>query len=657
MDFFQHQDDARKSTNRLVFYFGIAVVAIVVSVYFASSAAFFFLQGGAKDPNLAFDWFDLDRFVLYAGGTLLVISLASLYKTWELGGGGRSVAELLGGRPLDPNSANPQERRLLNIVEEMAIAAGLPVPTVYLMDKEEGINAFAAGFQAQDAVIGVTKGTMEILSRDELQGVIAHEFSHIFNGDMRLNIRLMGVLHGILVLALIGYFILRTSFYSGGGRRRDSNGGGGAAAALPLIGLTLVIVGYTGVFFGRLIKSAVSRQREFLADASAVQFTRNPDGIGGALKKIGGLSRGSIVVSPNAEQASHFFFSDGKFGKTKSALSGVSHFNFLATHPPIGERIQRIQPQWDGEFPKVDPTKRLRPEPERETSKQKAEKRAEKLFKLLPVHLTAMVGTLDQAHLDYAKALLERIPEKVRLAAREPASARAVVLAVIADRDPEIRQTQIAAVNAADALLVEETVAFAQLLEDAPQETRLPLIDLTLPALKRLSESQYRTFKDLTEAFIRADQQIDLFEYALTHVLERHLAPAFTRVKPPKVAYNSLGALGKEVSLLLSALAYGGHPEDGEAAAAFAAGAKELDGPRLALVARERAGLSAAATALAKLDQVSPKLKKELMSAFLACVAHDGQITLAEGELLRTVADALGLPLPPFLPGQQLFES
>ena len=650
MDFFQHQDEARKSSNRLVVLFGFAVIGIVLSVYFSISALFFWGQASASgsDPNYSFDWFDLDRLVFFAGSTLLVILLGSLYKTWRLSGGGQSIAELLGGRPLAPNTTDPLERRVLNVVEEMAIASGVPVPTVYLMDGEESINAFAAGFTPQDAVIGVTRGTLELLSRDELQGVIAHEFSHIFNGDMRLNLRLMGVLHGILVIALIGYFILRTTMFRGSSRGRN-----GGAAALPLLGLVLVVLGYIGVFFGRMIKSAVSRQREFLADASAVQFTRNPDGIGGALKKIGGLAEGSVIMSPNAEQASHFFFSDGKYGKVRAALAGVSHFAFLSTHPPLKDRIRRIDRGWNGRFLDVDKSAVVRPEPTQPIAT--TEQKAAKLFKLLPLHLTALIGTLDQDHLTYAHKLLAGIPEEVRNAVHEPSAARAVVLALLVDGDEEIRARQIQAVAATkDGALLQETQTMVSLLGNATRETRLPLVDLAVPALRRLSPSQYGEFMNLIDVFIKADQQIDLFEYTLMHVLARHLEPTFKRVKPPRVDYYGLAGVRNECSVLLSAIAHAGHPDENEAKNAFATGAKELNGITLELVPRAQAGLAGAKAALEKLDRVSPKLKKELMRAFIASVAHDGKVTVSEGELLRTIADALSLPMPPFLPGQEI---
>lgn len=649
MNFFQHQDEARKSTHRLVVFFILAVIAIVLSVYLAVSAAFFWGEASAagSNPNYSFDWFDLDRFVFLAGGTLLIILVASLYKMWRLSGGGHTVAELLGGRPLSPNTTDPHERRVLNVVEEMAVASGLPVPTVYVLDREESINAFAAGFSPQDAVIGVSRGTIELLSRDEMQGVIAHEFSHIFNGDMRLNIRLMGVLHGILVIALIGYFILRS------GLRGSSRNRGGAAAALPLIGLILVVVGYVGVFLGRIIKSAVARQREYLADASAVQFTRNPDGIGGALKKIGGLAEGSVIMSPNAEQASHLFFSDGKYGKVRAALSGVSHFAFLSTHPPLKDRIRRIDPGWNGRFLDVDKSAKMRPEPQRGQATQ--EDKAAKLFKLLPLHLTALIGTLDDAHMSYAQKLLAEIPPEVRDAVHDPSGARAVVLALLADSDAQIRTRQLEAVTETqDADLIQQMELMVALLGEAPRETRLPLVDLAVPALRRLSPAQYAAFLSLTDVFIKADQQIGLFEYTLMHVLERHLEPTFKRVKPPTVEYYGLSALRTECSVLLSAVAHVGHPDESEAMQAFAAGAKELEGISLGFAKRDQAGLAGVKDALDKLDKISPKLKKELMRAFIASVAHDGKVTVGEGELLRAIADALSLPMPPFLPGQDL---
>jgi Zn-dependent protease with chaperone function len=639
MNFFRHQDEARKASRKLLVYFALAVLATILSVHLAASFLFFWVN-----PKIAFDWWNLDRFVFFAGGTLLIITAGSLYKIWRLSDGGHAVARLLGGRPIDPNTPDPKERRALNVVEEMAIASGLPVPTVYLLPNEEGINAFAAGFTPQDAVIGVTRGTIDLLNREELQGVIAHEFSHIFNSDIRLNLRLMGVLHGILVIALIGYYILRAS---GRAATRSRKGG---AAAIPLAGVALVVIGYVGVFFGRVIKSAVSRQREFLADASAVQFTRNPDGVAGALKKIGALEQGSLIMSPHSEQASHFFFSDGKLGRVRTALAGA-RFDFLATHPPLKERIRRIEPRWDGAYPKVEPV----PADEREREPPRAEAAARKVFASLPAQLTALVGTLDQEHLAYARGLLSRIPDPVRAAAYDPSGARAVVLALLADRTPAVREKQLGPIKSAgDPQLEKETRELASLLESSPRETLLPLLDLTLPALRRLSPAQYDAFKALVDGFIRADRKMDLFEYTLTHVLKRHLEPTFTRTRRAATDVYSLAALRKECSVVLSAVAHAGDRDASAAGRAFNEGAKEIGDVPLLFTPRSEAGLSGVEEALTKLDRLAPKLKAQLMRAFIASVASDGKVTAGEGEVLRAIADALGLPMPPFLPGQEL---
>ena len=338
MDFFAHQDQARKHTKVLVVYFVIAVACIIASVYLASLVIFYGTQSqqqpGNPTPELVL-W-DPKIFLYAMLGTLGVVIVGSLYKTVELAKGGSAVAESLGGRLISPNPTNPDERKLRDVIEEMAIASGVSVPKIYVLDEDEGINAFAAGHAPGDAAIGVTRGCMTLLNRDELQGVIGHEFSHLLNGDMRLNLRVMGVIFGILCLAVIGRILL----YSRG--RRDKN-------PLMLLGLALIIIGAIGTFFGRLIQAAISRQREFLADASSVQFTRNPAGLSGALQKIGGV--GSRIESPHAGEANHMFFSDGL---------GKSFFRMMDTHPPLEERIRAIDPGWDGKFKQVSGSQSLK---------------------------------------------------------------------------------------------------------------------------------------------------------------------------------------------------------------------------------------------------------------------------------------------------------
>ena len=275
----------------------------------------------------------------------MVIALGSLYKVSELASGGEVVAHMMGGRLVDPQTTDLAERRLLNVVEEMSLASGVPVPPVYVMDNEPSINAFAAGFRPADAVVTVSRGCLQYLTREELQGVLGHEFSHVLNGDMRLNLRLIGMVYGILVLSIIGYFVMRSAGWVGSSSRSSDDRRGDNRAAIFFIGLALYILGYLGVLLGNIIKAAISRQREFLADASSVQFTRNPGGLAGALKKIGGLAEGSRINDPHAHEISHMFFGD--------AFAG-SIFNLFATHPPLEERIRLLDPNFDGSYPAVE---------------------------------------------------------------------------------------------------------------------------------------------------------------------------------------------------------------------------------------------------------------------------------------------------------------
>ncbi|TJY55952.1 peptidase M48 [Sinimarinibacterium sp. CAU 1509] len=330
MDFFAHQAQARQHTTVLVVYFVIAIVCIIASVYIASAMIFHATQTQAPAGAVwtGFVLWDPQLFLYVVIGTLSVVLAGGLYKTLALSKGGSAVAEALGGRLLDIDSVNPDERKLRNVVEEMAIAAGVPMPKIYVLDNDAGINAFAAGHAPQDAAIGITGGGMRLLDRDELQGVIGHEFSHLLNGDMRINIRIMGVLFGIVCLAVIGRLLL----YSRGGGGRGRN-------PMMFIGLALIVIGALGIFFGRLIQAALSRQRELLADASAVQFTRNPAGLSRALQKIGRV--GSQIGSVHAAEANHMFFENG--------LS-KPFIGWMATHPPLEQRIRAIDPSWTGTF-------------------------------------------------------------------------------------------------------------------------------------------------------------------------------------------------------------------------------------------------------------------------------------------------------------------
>jgi len=631
MDFFAYQDEARRKTALLIVYYAIAVVLIVLGVYLAFAGIFVGARAKATgEVDLARLW-NPDMFVWVTGGTLMVVILGTVFKISQLAGGGAAVARMLGGRTISGNTRDADERKILNIVEEMAIASGTPVPQVFILDNEPGINAFAAGVTPGNAVVAVTRGCVQQLSRDELQGVVAHEFSHIMNGDMRLNIRLMGVLNGILVIAITGYWIMRSTMHSGRSRSR----GKGNSAPIALLGLALMGIGYVGVFFGKLIKSAVSRQREFLADASAVQFTRNPAGIAGALKKIGGFKAGSRIRSPNAEEASHFYFGNGL---------GRSFLNMMATHPPLEERISRIDASFEAESEAG--TAAAAPAPAAVSGFAAGGER----LAADPDEVVARVGAPKAEHLAYAREIVSQIPEPLAVAVREPFGARAAVYALLLSDDGTVRSAQMARLKmSADELVYEEARNLRREVAGLNATFKLPLVDLAMPALKELSASQYEQFRANVDVLVKADEEIDLFEYALRGVLKRHLDPAFGKAKPAVIQYYDMKPLLKPAGELLTCLAYWGAEEQREAQRAFGSGVSRLQVETApAMGAVETAGLDAVDSALVRLAGASPALKKNIVAACTACIAADGKVTVEEAELLRSVADSLDCPLPPF---------
>ncbi|MCK5849473.1 MAG: M48 family metallopeptidase [Kiritimatiellae bacterium] len=638
MDFFERQETARRKTSILIVYYVLAVVFIMLGVYLAFAGTLLVAQTKEGDAFLFSQLWNPELFAWVIGCTFVIVVGGSLFKISQLGSGGKAVAEMLGGSLVNSNTRDSHERKILNVVEEMAIASGTPVPPVYMMAGEQGINAFAAGFTPADAVIGVTRGCVENLSRDELQGVIAHEFSHILNGDMRLNIRLIGVLHGILIIGMMGFWMFRISLYSGHSRSRNEKGN-----KLPfvLLGLIIMVIGYVGVFFGKLIKSAVSRQREYLADASAVQFTRNPDGIGGALKKIGGFKRGSCLAASNAEEASHFFFANGLTS---------SFMNLMSTHPPLDERIRRIDPSFTHE----------------EGSSSGATKasagvaglsgfaaNAVKDFRVDPDDVVASVGAPMAEHLDYASGLIASLSDRLLESVREPFGARAVVYALLLDANSDVRDIQISSLNEnADVAVCDETMKIIPLLEGLDNRLFLPLVDLAMAPLKSLSLNQYQSFCDNVQRLVEADENVDLFEFALQRMIVRHLEPTFKKIRPPSIKYHNVDSISIECGKLLSCLAYWGADDVASAEAAFKKGLQVLiSGSEFTLDPLAECGLSAVDMVLSSLSLASPMVKKLIIKASVACVASDGKVTIEEAELLRAIADSLGCPVPPFLAG------
>ncbi|MEE2674950.1 MAG: M48 family metallopeptidase [Myxococcota bacterium] len=636
-DFFELQDDARRNTGRLIALFVLAVIAICFSLYGLAVIVFGY-EGRdpyTGDPHFQLLWWNPELLVQVSFATLLVVGGGTLYKLAQLRAGGSFVAESLGGRLVHANSSDPVERKLLNVVEEMAIASGTATPPVYLLEEESGINAFAAGFTIDDAVIGVTRGAVEQLPRDELQGVIAHEFSHILNGDMRLNLRLMGVLHGILLLGIIGYFLLRSSMFAGGGRRsgRDNSG-----TALVVVGGGLMLIGFVGTLFGNLIKASVSRQREFLADASSVQFTRNPGGIAGALKRIGGAAEGSEVQNPAAPEASHMFF-----GRATSGFNAL-----FSTHPPLAERIERLDPSWSGS---------LVAEATAEGGQSHLASGFAGAAEAGPTGIEH-IGQPSLQHLEYANTILTAIPESLRDAAHDAYGARALVYALLLQPDAEIRSAQLDALaRHADPGVFRETQQLLSRVDALDPVLRLPLVDTSLPALRELSPTQYEAFCRNLQALVEADARLDLFEWTLQRLLVQHLRPAFAPSPPQRVRYRSLRPLENACRVLLSALAHAGRGSPEEMQRAFALGAQRLQLPPQGLLPPEDAGLAQIDRSLDRIAAAAPKLKRAIVYAAADCIQADERITSVEADLMRAIADSLGCPMPPLLPGQSLVAS
>jgi Zn-dependent protease with chaperone function len=643
VDFFAAQDAARRQSRRLMVLFGAAVAAIIGVAYLPLHVTIGPGPGAPPDPGLL---------AAVAAVLLLVIGAGSAHRTGQLRAGGAAVATGAGGRFVPPASTDPAERRLLNIVEEMALASGVPVPIVFVLDAEEGVNAFAAGHTIHDAAIAVTAGALRLLDRAELQGVVAHEFSHILNGDMRLNIRLIGLLHGILLLTIAGRGLLHGAGGSGRGWTRRRRGGD---VQLALVGAALVIVGSVGVAAGKLIRAALSRQREFLADAAAAQFTRDPGGLAGALRKIGAVPRGSHVDSHRAEELSHLFFASG-FRR--------SVFGALDTHPPLEQRIRRLDPAWDGRYP-VSPALARPPLSRRAQGTPGAAAFVASVgptgptgptgpitpVAAAPAALLAATGAPSADHLAQAQRFLAGLPPELSAAAHDAREAQALIFALLRSKDPVVAEAERAVLRSfGGAALVAAVDALVPPVRALGGAARLALLDLALPALHALDGTHRATFRRAVHQVVRADGEATLFEYALARTLARHLAGPGDP-PPPARALHSLRPLREDVQALLSALAWSDAADATSARAAFTAAVQRLP-PGVGHLQLQPAGppdLARIDRALRRLEAGSPGVRGRFLDACAHAVAHDGVVTGAEAELLRAVAEGLDCPIPPLL--------
>ncbi|WP_045387030.1 M48 family metallopeptidase [Vibrio rotiferianus] len=617
MDFFDHQDTARQRTGLLVFLFSLAVFVITGLVSVLSIGIYYGVTGEPFNQNTAISYV-----LLCFAGVVLIVAISSMIRLSDLSSnGGRGVAESIGGKLISSNTINAKHRRLLNVVEEMSIASGIPVPPVYVMQEERGINAFAAGMSIDDAVIGVTQGALDTFTRDELQGVIAHEFSHILNGDMRLNTRLIGVLFGITCIAHLGHLVLDNTHYTSRASRSSSDSDKGFAVVM-LIAIVCLVLGWVGTLFGSMIKAAISRQREFLADASAVQFTRNDQGISGALKKIGGHASGSSLKAKASSQMSHMMFG-------QSSLSGFT--GLFATHPPLEERIRRIDPSWDGSFSRGS---------QRQTSAFETEQvsgfASDADFGSQDLKTRVETPTSSELS-ETGRLLISQLPQDLVDIAREPYSSRFIALLLIFDGSDVQREMIKGHIP-----IVSHAKLLPWLDYELPTHLRLPLLELAVPALKALSEGQKNRLCQVLRELSQTDNHYSLGEWCVINLLEKQLLTSFAFTRQSK----SLMQLMESVHWLLRELAWVSHSEKDKAQYAFNSALTSLGLAKTQLPdANQDWRLSRAALEL--LLQLNPKQRILFVKACRLAIESDGQITVAEGELYRVIACFLEVPEPP----------
>ncbi len=634
MNFFEHQAAARKASIRLMLLFVLAVLAIVCAVDIAVLIAVGVSDEATPGQTIAL-------LVVASLVTVAIIALGSLYRIASLRGGGETVALQMGGVPVPEQPRDQQLRRLRNVVEEIAIASGVPMPKLYVLEHEAAINAFAAGYAPSDAVIAVTRGALDRLNRDELQGVIAHEFSHILNGDMRLNIRLVGVLFGILMLGLIGRKILEHGRFGG----RDKGAGAVLVAALAAMA-----IGYIGLFFGRMIKAGVSRSREVLADASAVQFTRQTAGLAGALKKIGGVGEGAkLERASDAEEVSHMLFGDGV------GLGGI-----FATHPPLLQRIQALDPsfrkdqlaslqqRWLSQPPNgLEEDARLGLN-DRDASRLPS---ADAEFNVSPPMVVAQVAhpTVD----DYRRAdvIVSTIPESLRALVGNREDVVALMLALLLDENTKVQGKQHAEIAAR---LGRETAVFAQAMRSEqlgalhPMQ-RLPLAALAFPVLRLRPRPELNIVLDAIHAVVNTDGHVSVFEYCLGTLLLHQLRESMDPSRHTPFGRSTVDEAKREAAILLALIAQAGHDNPHDALRAYLAGLQRVLPREHIDYAPPPEGMLALEAVWPVLNRLNPAAKQLMVEAVTAAVSHDGRISVNEAELLRTVCGVLHCPLPPML--------
>lgn len=612
MNFFRAQDEARGRTTKLVVLLVLAILMLTGSLY----AIAVYAKGELMERG-SLDWFQPELFLATSGTALVVILGTSWWRISELAKGGAFVAQSLGARPVSPHTKDLAERRYLNIVEEMSLAAGLPMPACFVVDHDTTINAFAAGNNPQDAAVAVTRGALTYLNRDELQGVIAHEFSHIGNGDMKLNLRIIGTIAGLTALSQLGYILMRLM------RHADSKDSAKVGVPLAIGGLVIFLLGLGGVLFARIIQASVSRQREYLADASAVQFTRNPEGLAGALKKIAGLKGGQREASTSELETQHLFF---------SSTGGFMEFIF-SSHPPIGDRIRRLLPTFDGVIPDVEPVAASDDSVAGLSGRQSATAISP------PIRAARAHRIPTNLEIQEAVGFQGTLPMELRASAADSIGAMAIVLGLILRQNPELRAQQLqTARGLAGGEVIAEALRLAPWLHALPAGSRLPLLDLSMPALRQLSKAQLALFR-LAIQKVGFDANDGLIVLLVQASMRRYLDDVGRSAPPPLVG------LSVSYALVLSAVVRTSRETALAQQEAFALGVAELARPDLAttILPESEVDLQKVDEALAVIAVQSVFERRRFVRACGVAMLHDDVAEAAEIEILRAVADTLGI--------------
>lgn len=645
MNFFQHQERARRRTWLLAGYFILAIIAIVMAVSMTLFLATLYVQG---DHTSLYQWLSSPTMWFSAIVTLLIILFGSARKAWQLRGGGVALAKLLNAREVLSTTNDSADRRLRNVTEEMAIASGIPAPRTFVMENEHAINALVAGYRPAAAVLIVTRGTLDSLNRDELQGVIGHEFSHIFNADMRLNMRLIAILAGILAIGKVGELLIHSNTRAHFFNRRSGRKEAAGIAAIIVLGLLMMAVGYIGLFFGRLIKAAISRQRELLADASSVQFTRNPSGIANALIKIRN-QHGSHLLSSHGEDMSHMCF---------GATVPFRLQNLLATHPPVDQRLQALGGGWLARA-------RVR---QRQNSDHGANgtsagngshtampeqamgfangSPAQVASAVTAFGVAGSVGTVAEAHLGYARSLLDSIPKQLQHQLRQTESARWVVLALAISVSKSSHAELVSGLSLS-ALEKDSVLQLAEQIRALGTRLRLPLADLAIPTLQQLPAEQRKALLQELNALVQHDQRLTLFEFVLTRILADHLRANAARSS--SIRFRRYDALATQIQLVLSLMVYASGAKGEQAQQLFRSASGTLLPAGRTLLTGKQCRIEALDQALTDLRDLTPLLKGPLLDGLADVARADGLIQVQEAELLRGIASLMDCPMPPLL--------